>query len=60
MITYLITNNFALPSRSFSSSHLIMTIEKAAINDYHIRGKFSRIFSKNKPVQTNSDYKGYS
>lgn len=37
-----------------------MTIEKAAINDYHIRGKFSIIFSKNEPVQKDSDYKGYS
>lgn len=37
-----------------------MTIEKAVTKDYYVGGNFSRIFFKNEPVQTNSDYKGYS
>lgn len=43
----------------FSSSNCTMTIEKAVTNDYHTRGNFSRIFFKNKSVQTNSNSNGY-
>lgn len=60
MTVYLISNNSPPQSWSLSSSNFTMTMENAVTNDYNMRGSFSRIFFKNEPVQTNSDYKGYT